>query len=543
MSENGVPGARRAFTIRPMTLDTNTCYRALLARDARFDGRFFVAVSSTRIYCRPVCAVRPPRLENCSFYGSAAAAESAGYRPCLRCRPELAPGNASVDATSRLAQAAASMLEDRMHDEAGLGAIATGLGVSTRHLRRAFGAQFGVSPVQYAQTQRLLLAKRLLTDTELPVIEVAYASGFRSLRRFNVLFKQRYRLQPGQLRRTARGLDTHNGAAEGLGFELAFRPPYDWAALAAFLGARAIAGVESVQGGRYRRTVRVRTATAQHRGWIEVALTRGKPALRVTLSTSLARAVPAVLSRVKTLMDLSCHPAEVGRVLGALAAGNPGLRVPGAFDGFEVAVRAILGQQVSVAAARTLAGRFAATFGEPIECPDPALTTLFPAAERIAGLRAEEIARIGMPGARARSVLALAQAIAHGKLVLAPNADVEAALEGLRSLPGVGEWTAQYIAMRALAWPDAFPHTDLGVMKALGETNARRALAAGEAWRPWRAYAVMHLWHKLPPASSRPLRKVADKPLTPGRSALSPGAPVRRSRVKHQKLDGNATKE
>src|SRR5690606_1195469 len=220
------------------------------------------------------------------------------------------------------------------------------LGVTTRHLRRAFGAEFGVAPIQYAQTQRQLLAKRLLTDTDLPVIEVAYASGFRSLRRFNALFKQRYRLQPGQLRRTARGLNGQKRTADGLRFELAFRPPYDWPALTAFLGARAITGVESVQGGRYRRTVSVRTGTTQHRGWVEVTTARSKPALRVTLSTSLARAVPAVLSRVKSLLDLSCHPAEIARLLGPLAERNPGLRVPGAFDGFEVAVRAILGQQV-----------------------------------------------------------------------------------------------------------------------------------------------------------------------------------------------------
>jgi AraC family transcriptional regulator of adaptative response / DNA-3-methyladenine glycosylase II len=219
-----------------------------------------------------------------------------------------------------------------------------------------------------------------------------------------------------------------------------------------------------------------------------------KPTLHVTVSASLAKALPPVLSRVKSLMDLACHPAEVAQALGALAKRRPGLRVPGAFDGFEVAVRAILGQQVTVAAARTIAGRFAATFGEPIETPFAALTTVFPTAARIAELPYGRIARIGMPSARARTVLALARAVANGDLVLMPNADIETALEQLRALPGVGEWTAQYIAMRALAWPDAFPHTDFGVMKALGETNARRALVAGEAWRPWRAYAVMHLW-------------------------------------------------
>jgi AraC family transcriptional regulator of adaptative response / DNA-3-methyladenine glycosylase II len=478
-----------------MTLDPRTCYRALRARDARFDGRFFVAVSSTRIYCRPVCTVKPPRRENCRFYPSAAAAEAGGYRPCLRCRPELAPGNASVDATTRVAQAAASLIEDRTLDDAGLDAVAARLGITDRHLRRAFGAEFGVSPVEFAQTQRLLLAKRLLTDTPLPVTEVAFASGFGSLRRFNALFKQRYRLQPSRLRRHMRG----SGAllSDALHFELSYRPPYDWPAVSAFLGARAIAGVEAVEEGRYRRTARIRLDGKEHRGWIEVAPSLKKPALRVAVSASLAKAVPPVLSRVKALMDLACSPAEVAAALGALGRRHPGLRVPGAFDGFEVAVRAILGQQVTVAAARTVAGRFVAAFGDALDTPFAALHRIFPDAARVAALPYGKIARLGMPGARARSVIALARAVADGDLDLTPNTDIETTLAKLRALPGVGEWTAQYIAMRALAWPDAFPHTDLGVMKALGKTDARRVLAAAEAWRPWRAYAVMHLWQSL----------------------------------------------
>jgi AraC family transcriptional regulator of adaptative response / DNA-3-methyladenine glycosylase II len=452
--------------------------------------------------------VKPPRRENCRFYPSAAAAESGGYRPCLRCRPELAPGNASIDATSRLAQAAASLIEDRALDEEGLDAVAARLGITDRHLRRAFGAEFGVSPVAYAQTQRLLLAKRLLTDTALPVTEVAYASGFRSLRRFNALFRERYRLQPTRLRRHMKAA---SGAAspDALQFELAYRPPYDWPALSAFLGARAIAGVEALEDGRYRRSVRVQVdgkePTQAMQGWIEVAPSPKKAALRVAVSASLAKTLPPVLSRVKALMDLACNPAEVAQALGALDAGplaalarrHPGLRVPGAFDGFEVAVRAILGQQVTVAAARTVAGRFAAAFGDALETPFDSICRIFPTAEKIAQLPYGQIARLGMPGARARSVIALARAVADGRLDLAPNADIEAMLDRLRALPGVGEWTAQYIAMRALAWPDAFPHTDLGVLKALGTRNAREALAAAEAWRPWRAYAVMHLWNSL----------------------------------------------
>ncbi|HEY8554683.1 MAG TPA: DNA-3-methyladenine glycosylase 2 [Burkholderiales bacterium] len=474
-----------------MLLDPATCYRALRARDARFDGRFFVAVSSTGIYCRPVCTVKVPKHENCRFFPSAAAAEAAGFRPCLRCRPELAPGNSTIDATSRLARAAASLIEDGSLNGAGIDALAARLGITGRHLRRIFLAEFGVSPIAYAQTQRLLLAKRLLTDTTLPITEIAHASGFRSVRRFNALFRARYRLEPRALRRQARP----RAAADTLVFDLGFRPPYDWAGLLAFLGARAIAGVEATEGGVYRRTVRVWSGGREHVGWIAVGRVHDKPALRVTAAASLAGAVPAVLARVKTLMDLACHPDEVARTLGALAARRPGLRVPGAFDGFEIAVRAILGQQVSVAAARTLAGRFAAALGRPITTPLAELRVLFPDAERVAGATVEEIAAIGMPTARARSVLALACAVADGRLEPSPSADVESTLAALRELPGVGEWTAQYIAMRALSWPDAFPATDLGVMRALGTRSVRRVRAAAEAWRPWRAYAVMHLWH------------------------------------------------
>jgi len=373
--------------------------------------------------------------------------------------------------------------------------LAARLGVSERHVRRALDAEFGVSPVEFAQTQRLLLAKRLLTDTALPVTEIAFASGFGSLRRFNALFRSRYRLNPRELRRVAPRQP--GAAADALRFELSYRPPYDWDGVAAFLAARAVQGVEAVADGRYRRTVRVAAERREHRGWIEVAPSARKPALAVTLSATLAKVAPLVLARVKALMDLSCHPAEVSRALGALAARRPGVRVPGAFDGFEVAVRAILGQQVSVAAARTLAGRFAAAFGEAIETPFPALGFTFPGATDIVERPARDIARIGMPLARAQTVLTLARAVAQGKLELVPHADIERTLASLRELPGVGEWTAQYIAMRALAWPDAFPHTDLGVMKALGEKRPQQVLAAAEAWRPWRAYAVMHLWRSL----------------------------------------------
>jgi AraC family transcriptional regulator of adaptative response / DNA-3-methyladenine glycosylase II len=493
MSENGEYSAGGGSIMAPMRLDSATCYRALRARDARFDGRFFVAVSSTRIYCRPVCTVRPPRRENCRYYPSAAAAEAAGYRPCLRCRPELAPGNATIDALERTARAAARLIEEGVANDAGLEGAARRLGVSDRHLRRAFQAEFGVSPVEFAQTQRLLLAKQLLTDTRLPVTEVAFASGFASVRRFNALFRERYRLRPRELRKAS----LPAAGRDALAFELGFRPPYDWPAMAGFLGARAIAGVESCDGGVYRRTVRIAAGGREHRGWLEVGPLEGKRALGVRVSASLAKALPPVLARVKSLMDLACHPDEVARALGPLAARRPGLRVPGAFDGFEIAVRAILGQQVSVAAARTLAGRFAAAFGERLETPFKELEVVFPSPGQVAGAPAARIARLGVPAARARTILALARTLERGELALGPAAALEPTLAKLRAIPGVGEWTAQYIALRALAWPDAFPHTDYGVMKAMKLTDPRRVLAAAERWRPWRAYAVMHLWRSL----------------------------------------------
>ena len=476
-----------------MLLDADQCYRALSAHDSRFDGRFFVGVATTGVYCRPVCTARTPLRGNCRFFPSAAAAEAQGFRPCLRCRPELAPGHATIDASRRLAQAAAGLIDDgRLGYEARLPELAAALGVTDRHLRRIFRDEFGVAPVEYAQTQRLLLAKRLLTDTALPVIEVALASGFASLRRFNHLFRTRYRMTPGDLRRSAPAMPR-----DTLAFDLAYRPPYDWESMRDFLARRAIAGVEAVEGRRYLRSVRVERDGKEARGWISIAPSAKPRALRVTASASLARAVPAVLARVKQLLDLSCHPDEVCVTLGRLASANPGLRLPGAFDGFEVAVRAILGQQVTVRAASSIAGRFAAAFGEPVETPHAALTTLFPSAARVAALDPAQIAATGIIASRARAIAMLAREVAEVGLVLDPGAEVDATLERLLRIPGIGPWTAQYIAMRALAWPDAFPHPDVAVLKAMKEKNPRRALAHADRWRPWRSYAVLHLWKSL----------------------------------------------
>ncbi|MBC8102418.1 MAG: DNA-3-methyladenine glycosylase 2 [Cytophagales bacterium] len=472
-----------------MDLTPDHCYQALLTHDHRFDGVFFVGVSTTGIYCRTVCPARTPQRERCSFYPSAASAERAGFRPCLRCRPELAPGNARIDSLGRLASTVASHIEDGALTEGTVTDLASELRISDRHLRRVTLSAFGVSPIELAQTQRLLLAKRLLTDTDLPVVQVAFASGFSSLRRFNALFKERYRLNPTDLRRTRASV----ALPATLVCEVAYRPPFEWDALLRFLGARAVGGVETVEGQRYLRAV----AWKNHRGWIAAEPSRKNHTLLITLSASLAPAVLPILARVKRLFDLHAEPKQIAAHLGPLAEAHPGLRVPGAFDSFETTVRAILGQQVSVRAATTLAGRFTAAFGELIQTPHASLAHLPPTAERIAGLETAEITALGITQARANSILALARAVASGGLSLEPGSDVEETMTRLKTLPGIGEWTAQYVAMRALCWPDAFPHTDLGICKALGETDPKRVRGIAEAWRPWRSYAVMHLWKSL----------------------------------------------
>lgn len=470
-----------------MLLDADACWRALATHDTRFDGRFYVGVRSTGVYCRPVCRVRAPKRENCRFYPSAAAAERAGFRPCLRCRPELAPGFAAVDASARIVQAAVALIDGGFLESASLESLAERIGVTSRHLRRVFDAELGVSPVEYAQTSRLLLAKRLLTDTSLPVTDIAYASGFASVRRLNALFSARYRMPPTRLRvqRSARGA--------GMRFMLGYRPPYAFDAVMAFLEMRAIRGVESRAGAVFRRTLAIAHRGTTHSGWVEISHAKRRGALAVELSPSLSHVVPQVLSRVRHVFDLACDPHEVAGVLGPLAAHEPGMRVPGVFEGFEAGVRAIAGQQVSVRAMATLLGRIAERFGEPLADAPPGLARTFPDADVLADASPTSIAALGMPQARARSIVALARAVADG-LVLAPGVDVPATLDRLQALPGIGPWTAQYIALRALAWPDAFLPTDLGVRRAIGESSTARIVAHAERWRPWRAYAVIHLW-------------------------------------------------
>jgi AraC family transcriptional regulator, regulatory protein of adaptative response / DNA-3-methyladenine glycosylase II len=480
-----------------MELDSDACFRAVRARDRRFDGRFFVGIASTHVYCRPICPARPPKRENMRFYTSAAAAEGAGFRPCLRCRPERAPGLASVDAVSRLVGAAIAGIEEHALSSAKVGELAASLGVSDRHLRRVTESELGVSPIELAQTQRLLFAKRLLGETRLTLTEIAFASGFGSVRRFNALFKSRYHLSPRALRGRA-------SAADGLHCQLEFRPPFAWHRLLDYLRLRAIPGVEMADTTHYRRTVSIDDA----QGWIAVSLGKRANALDVEISPSLTPVIGAVIARVKRLFDLGAVPDAVGALLSqdpllaTVVRRIPGLRVAGAFDGFELAVRAILGQQVSVKGATTLAGRWAQAFGAPIATPYPELNRLTPTALRIAGVSVDEIAALGIVGARARCLSVLAPAVLERKVALTFSPNVEEQIEALMRLPGVGPWTAQYIAMRALHWPDAFPSGDLMLLRA-ANANQKKLQGLAEAWRPWRAYATHYLWNSLPRAAEQ----------------------------------------
>lgn len=478
-----------------MLFDHNSCYEALVARDPRFDGVLYVGVTSTGVYCRPVCPARTPRRDRCRFFANAAAAENAGFRPCLRCRPELAPGAAVIDSANRIASSAAQRIEAGALNEAGIDELAAEFGVSSRQLRRVVKRELGVTPTELAQTQRLLLAKHLLTDSALPAIEIAFASGFSSVRQFNALFRERYGLSPTALRRS----HSPRMAEQALTMRLSFRPPMAWPMLLKFLAVRAIPGVELVEDHRYWRATRI----GQSRGWINVKRVEGANALRVEVSLSLARHLPSLLARVKRLFDLDAHPQLIEARLGEddrlrkVAPWHSGLRLPGAFEGFEMAMRAVLGQQISVAAARTIAGRITEAFAEPIETPNPLLNRASVSAASLSQAGVADLTRFGLTGKRAECLIALARAVAEGDVKLEPGVDVEATIERLKQLPGIGDWTAQYIAMRALRWPDAFPHSDLGLRKALGETSSKRILEIAESWRPWRAYALMHLWNCL----------------------------------------------
>jgi AraC family transcriptional regulator of adaptative response / DNA-3-methyladenine glycosylase II len=483
----------RFFT---MTEDT-AAYQALASRDARFDGVFFVGVTTTGIYCRPVCPARTPLRRNCRFFASAEAAEKAAFRPCLRCRPELAPGQAPVDRAHRIAQMLTRRIDEGLADEgAGLEQVAAQFSLSSRQLRRIIQRELGVSPLELIQTRRLLLAKQLLTDTALPVTEIAFASGFASLRRFNDAFRTQYRMPPTHLRRATAGPREKLPPAPTSTLLLAYRPPFAWDEILRFLGARMMRGVEWVDAGSYARTVSLGT----HAGWIRVTHAPEKSGILVTFTHTLTPVLPALLGRLRGLFDLAARPDLIAahlardKHLRTSLRQQPGLRVPGAFDGFEMAVRAILGQQITVRAATTLAGRFATAFGEKIATPFPGLTRLSPSAARVAASDISSLASLGIVRARAASILALARACASGELTLDPGLAPETALAHLTALPGIGPWTAHYIALRALRWPDAFPKEDIALRKRLGGVTAKRAEELSQPWRPWRSYAVMHLW-------------------------------------------------
>ena len=485
-----------------MELDREACYRAIQSRDARFDGRLFTGVRTTGIYCRPICPARTPKLENVVFYSCAAAAQAAGFRACLRCRPELSPDLAAWHGTSSSVVRALTLIAGGAldGDEADVDGLALRLGIGGRQLRRLFTKHIGASPIAVMQTRRILFAKQLIHDTRLSMVDVAMAAGFGSVRRFNETFRRLYGRPPSQLRRKRSGAATAGGDPPAeTKLLLSYAPPYDWPAMMSFLATRAIPGVEAVDVDRYRRTVDVDGA----RGTIEVTQVPGRDALAATIRFPNVKALPAIVARVRRVFDLGADVRMIATQLGKdpclapLIAARPGLRVPGAWDGFEIAVRAILGQQITVAAARRLAGKLVAVYGSPLNPDvDEELTTVFPTPERLAMV---DLSSLGMPRARAVAVSLLAAAAANDPRLFDRDRDLDVAIARLKAVRGIGEWTAQYIAMRALREPDAFPADDVGLLRAMADVEGRRptpaALAArAEAWRPWRAYAAQHLW-------------------------------------------------
>ena len=475
------------------------CYRALKARDPRFDGRFFVAVRSTGIYCRPICPARTPKRENCRFMPSAAAAQAAGYRSCLRCRPETAPGTPAWAGVSASVARALRLIDQGALDDAGVEALAARLGLGARHLRRLFLAHVGVTPQAVAANRRLLLAKQLISDTDLAMNDVAFAAGYRSLRRFNDAVRCAYGRPPTALRR-GRAPVMHECGMDFV-LRLGYRPPFAWGAILDYLGGRAIPEVECVTDNTYRRSFRLDGVP----GLLEVRDEPDKNTLCVRIISRTSLPIREIVARVRRMFDLDADPQAIADLLGqdpamaARLARQPGLRIPGGFDGFELGIRAILGQQISVKGATTLAGRLAARAGQAL---DPTLapdadgwpTILFPTP---AGLADADLIQLGLIGARAATLCRFAAAVRDGMVTLTPMASLDAAIEALTHLDGIGPWTANYIALRAIGEPDAFPAGDLGLQKAAGNGDrlTQKALEQlAEKWRPWRGYAALYLW-------------------------------------------------
>jgi AraC family transcriptional regulator of adaptative response / DNA-3-methyladenine glycosylase II len=473
----------------------DVCYRALAARDRRFDGRMFVAVRTTGIYCRPICPARTPKKENCRFFPSAAAAQGAGFRPCLRCRPEISPDAAAWRGTSNTVSRALSLIAEGALDAGDVTALGDRLGMGERQLRRLFEKHLGVPPIAVAQTRRILFAKQLIQETSLPMVEVAAASGFGSVRRFNDAFRKLYDRAPRDLR-----IRKSAGDPSTVTLRLGYRPPYDWDAMLAFLAARAIPGVELVEAGRYRRTIALDGAV----GSVEVS--PGDNYLIATIRLPQVRALLSIVARLRRLFDLDADVEAIGAHLSSdvglapLVARRPGLRSPGTWDPFELAVRAVLGQQITVTGARTLAGRLVSLAGTPVAADlsgHAALTHVFPSPALV---EAANLEGFGMPKTRIATLQALARAASADPKLFDADGTQDAVVARLLALPGFGPWTVQYWALRALRDADAFPAGDVGLLRspAVAENGARISpkslLARAEAWRPWRAYAAQHLW-------------------------------------------------
>jgi len=481
-----------------VTLDPDACYRALVAHDARFDGAFFVGVKTTGVYCRPVCRARTPRRDRCEFFPRAALAERAGFRACFRCRPERAPGHASVDAVSRLVATALRKIDEGALNDGSVEDLASSLGTSARHLRRAMQDELGLGPLELGLSKRVALARELLFGTTLPIAEIAFASGFASVRRFNDAYRAHQRMTPSEVRRPgASGVS----AGDELRVVLDARAPFDASLAFSFLRARAVEGAEAFSGDTYLRA----TLMNGHTGIVAVTPAKGRDAIVVEVSSSLAPSLMTIAARVRRVFDSDADPTLIGAhlardpLLEKRVRARPAQRVMGAFDPFEWAVRAVLGQQVSVRAALTIAGRLVAKLGVPVKGPtrEGAPAWAWPDAPRLADASEEAIGSIGLTRSRARTVRELARAVADGKVTLDRTADPVATREALLALPGIGPWTAEYIEMRALGWPDAFPSGDLGLRKALGGVSTAECEARAERWRPWRAYAAAHLWSGL----------------------------------------------
>jgi AraC family transcriptional regulator of adaptative response / DNA-3-methyladenine glycosylase II len=477
--------------------DSSVCEQARLTRDARFDGLFFTAVLTTGIYCRPVCPAPTPKSHNVTYFATAAAAAAAGFRPCLRCRPEAAPGSPLHHARSALVAGALRLIEQGALDRDSLPALAARVGISERHLRRVFADELGASPLDVAATRRLLFAKQLLSETTLSITAIAEASGYASLRRFNATFVETYGKPPRDFRRTARG-ERDDGS---ITLRLPYRAPYDFPALLTFYARRAIPGVENVSSGLYARSI-VHDGTA---AWFSVSQRIKDDALSLRLYGAPMGALGGIVARVRRMFDVDADPAAIMQVLSLdallkpLTKQWPGQRLPGAWDGFELAVRAVLGQQISVAAARTLAARLVERYGTPFPASGQSeLHSLFPRPEALVEAPLETI---GLPKTRAATLRGLARACVDGTVDFGAQQSLLDFVARISTLPGIGAWTAHYIAMRALSQPDAFPAGDLVLRKLAGNDEAisERAMETlSQAWRPWRAYAVMLLWRSAP---------------------------------------------